>query len=614
MKGKVFLMALIAGMMAVSCNKNEPEPPIDPPVAEEPESEPEIHEYTGERADDAALDVVGTDKDFYWEANNFNTKVHLTYKGSTVEFSCDNEEVEYHAEGAHVVIDMQTHDVSGVEIEVSGKSYDGSLKIYGSSKYKLTLAGVELTSSRGPAINSQCKKRIYVHLAEGTTNRLTDVSKYSDDVWYIDPARSGDEDRKGAFFSEGHLIFSGTGVLVVAGKQKNGIASDGYMFTRPGVTIAVTEAAKNAVHIKGDSDDGIGILVTGGLIYANVASDAGKGIKTDLDAEIRGGKLDLNTSGNAVYEADENETSSASGIKTDGDILISGGTISVKSIGTGGKGLSADGNITITGGETSISTTGKKFRYSSSLTSSPKGVKADGNILIEGGKLNISVTGVSDGSEGLESKSVLTINGGEIYIHAYDDAINAAEALVVNGGRIYAYSVNNDGIDSNGELTFNGGLTIAVGGNAPEESFDCDVSSKFLVNGGTLVGVAGGMMSTPSSASTQRVVLYGGISASQEQKLAILDASGDPLMTYTVPRSMNSLVLFFSSEGLEQGQTYTISKGGDINGYTDTWNGWYQDGIWSNGTTVGSFTSNSVVTVVGRQGGPGGGGGTGGRP
>ena len=64
---------------------------------------------------------------------------------------------------------MLTHSVKNVEIVVSGKSDDGQLKIYGEKKFKLTLSGVELTSSKGPAINDQCKKLACVHLTEGTT-------------------------------------------------------------------------------------------------------------------------------------------------------------------------------------------------------------------------------------------------------------------------------------------------------------------------------------------------------------------------------------------------------------------------------------------------------------
>ena len=59
----------------------------------------------------------------------------------------------------------------------------------------------------------------------------------------------------------------------------------------------------------------------------------------------------------------------------------------------GRQGINADGEVRVSGGETTVTTTGGKYYYSQSLTSSPKGVKADGDITISGGKLNISVTG-----------------------------------------------------------------------------------------------------------------------------------------------------------------------------------------------------------------------------
>ena len=421
-----------------------------------PDFDPIITGWDGQKADDAAMDIVGTNEDIYWEANGFGgskaVTVTVTYSGSSATVTTSDTSVEYYTDGAYVTIDMLTHSVKNVEIVVSGKSDDGQLKIYGEKKFKLTLSGVELTSSKGPAINDQCKKRAFVHLTEGTTNRLTDAATYSEEPRYLNGGSSASEDRKGCFFSEGNLIFSGTGVLEVKGNYKHGIVTDGYFYTRPGVTIAVTGAAKNAIHVKGDQDDGIGVYIAGGLIYANVSSTAGKGIKTDLDAEIVGGKLLLNTSGNATYDEDEKDTSSSACIKTDGSVIISGGTHTLKSTGTGGKGINADGEIRVSGGETTVTTTGGKYTYSSNLTSSPKGVKADGNITISGGKLNIFVTGASDGSEGLESKATLTISGGEIYSYAYDDAINAASAINITGGKVYAYASNNDGIDSNGDL------------------------------------------------------------------------------------------------------------------------------------------------------------------
>lgn len=576
-----------------------------------PDFDPTIIGWDGQKADDAATDIAGADEDIYWEANGFGDNggvtVNVVYSGSSATVTTSDTSVGYYTDGAYVTIDMLTNSVKNVEIVVSGKSDDGQLKIYGEKKFKLTLSGVELTSGKGPAINDQCKKRAFVHLTEGTTNCLTDAASYSEEPRYLNGGSSVSEDRKGCFFSEGNLIFSGTGVLVVEGNYKHGIVTDGYFYMRPGVTIAVTGAAKNAIHVKGDEDDKIGVYMAGGLIYANVSSTAGKGIKTDLDAEIAGGRLLLNTSGNATYDADEKDTSSSAGIKTDGNVIISGGTHTLKSTGTGGKGINADGEIHVSGGETTVTTTGGKYYYSQSLTSSPKGVKTDGNITVSGGKLNISVTGVSDGSEGLESKATLTVTDGEVYSYAHDDAINAASAINISGGKVYAYASNNDGIDSNGSLVISGGLVIGVGTSAPESGIDCDNSNSFRINGGTVISLGGTLQSTPSTSSTQRSVDYNGVSATKGSKICVLNSSETPILTFEFPRTMSGAAFFFSTPDIASGASYTVSSGGSFGDYTDSWNGWYGGGTWSGGSQVGTFTSSSIVTTVGSSGFGGGG-------
>lgn len=633
MRERAALAVLVLGVLLSSCTVDHGFDERDIPPGEMPGGggsgsddgdtpgfDPTITGWDGQKADDASSDVVGTDGDIYWEANGFGgdnggVTVTVVYSGSSATVSASDKSVECYADGTYVTIDMQKNSVKDVEIVVSGKSDDGQLKIYGEKKFKLTLSGVELTSSKGPAINDQCKKRAFVHLTDGTTNRLTDAATYLEEPRYLNGGSSEDEDRKGCLFSEGNLIFSGTGVLVVEGRYKHGIATDGCFYMRPGVTIAVTGAAKNAIHVKGDEDDKMGVYMAGGLIYANVSSEAGKGIKTDLDAEIAGGKLLLNTSGNAIYDSDEKDTSSSAGIKTDGNVVISGGTHTLKSTGTGGKGVNADGEIHISGGETTVTTTGGKFTYSQSLTSSPKGLKADGNITISGGRLNISVTGVSDGSEGLESKATLTVTGGEVYSYAYDDAINASSAINISGGKVYAYASNNDGIDSNGSLVISGGLVIGVGASAPECSIDCDNGSNFKINGGTVIGMSGTLQSSPSASSTQRSVVYNGVSATKDAKICVMDSEGKPILTFEFPRTMNSATFFFSTPDIASGASYTVSSGGSLNDYTDSWNGWYGGGTWSGGSQVGTFTSSSIVTTVGSSsfGGGGGPGGPGGR-
>ena len=542
-----------------------------------------VDPYLGETADDAAQDVPGADADLYWEANTYSSTVTVVYSGDTASVTCDNPKIVCHQSGAHVTVDMLTNAVKETEIVLKGKSDAGSLKVYGSKKYKLTLAGVDLTSDRGPAINSQVSKRTFVHLAPGTTNRLADAAKYKDDLFYAEGESADTEDRKGCLFAEGALYFSGNGVLVVSGNKKHGIAVDDLFSTRPGVTIVVTDAASSGIKVKGDGEKAV--VFGGGLIYANVSSTAGKCISCDGNFDMSGGRMVLGTTGGGEYDSESRDATAASCIKVDSVFTITGGTIVARSTGSGGKGISVDGNALISGGVLDIATSGGKYSYSRMVTSSPKGIKVDGDLTIGGGRINVNVTGNSDGSEGIESKSILTVNGGETTIYAYDDAINAARSIVINDGRLYCYSANNDGIDTNGYLTINGGLAISSGSSAPEEAFDCDESNNFKVNGGTLIGISGASVSPNRTASTQRTVICG-LRLSKNDVISVCK-DGAPLFSFTIPRTMSgSMITFLSCAAFNNGGTFTLVKGASLSGCADSWNGWYDGGTLSGGSNV----------------------------
>ena len=95
------------------------------------------------------------------------------------------------------------------------------------------------------------------------------------------------------------------------------------------------------------------------------------------------------------------------------------------------------------------------------FNAAPKAIKGSSNVVINSG--NIYVGTSYDGGEGIESKAVMTINGGSIECSTYDDGINAKSELVINGGYIYSHASNNDGIDSNGTITVNGGIALSSG-------------------------------------------------------------------------------------------------------------------------------------------------------
>ena len=225
-------------------------------------------------------------------------------------------------------------------------------------------------------------------------------------------------------------------------------------------------------------------------------------------------------------------------------------------------------------------------------------------MVINNGYVNVSTMG-GEGSEGLESKNILTINNGTVIANSYDDGINASKSIVINGGNVYCYSSTNDGIDSNGTLTVTGGLVIAAGSTSPEDGFDCDQNT-FKITGGTLIGVGGSTSTPTSSACTQRSVVYKGSSFSANEYLVVHTSDNDALMIYQIPRTYSSMTLLYSSPLLESNKTYYISSNATVSG-GESWNGYYTGGTYSDATNKTSFTTSSMVTSVGTSTGGGGG-------
>lgn len=619
MKHILMIGALVLGVMSACSPVDRPEDQMSPEIPGQENGENGVENYTpeistdengydGQVATDADKDAVVAGDDIYWENQDFATLVKVVYSGAAAEVLTENDAVGSYITGADVAIDLT--DIGVAEVIASGNSDDGQLKIYGNSAVKLTLDGLDLTCGKSAAINVQNKSTLYIHMSAGKENIICDAGEQSDESFYPDGVTADAEKRNGAIYCKGSAVLSGTGTLNVTGKKKHGISVKSSVAVRPGVTIAINDVADNCIKAEG-------ITVLGGYVWAKTSAEAGKCLSSDADVNIKGGVLKLYTSGGSIYEEDENDTSSPAGIKADGNMTISGGEILCVSTGEGGKGLNIDGNLTIDSGVINVVTSGVKYIYNASLDldSSPKGVKADGEITINGGYLNIQVTGVSDGSEGLESKSKITVNDGEVFVYAYDDAINVGGdspvGMEVNGGKIFAFADNNDGIDSNGKLWINGGLVIASGSGTPEEGLDCDHSQNFIVTGGTLIGTGGAAIST-SSSSTQRSVIYNGVSAKTGELFVIADPDGGPILKYELPRTMNRMAVFFSSPDIKSGETYTVYSGGSLSGNTVNWNGWFSDGTYDTGTQLGTFTSNSLTVTVGLSSGPGGGPGNGG--
>jgi hypothetical protein len=430
--------------------------------------------------------------------------------------------------------------------------------------------------------------------------------------------------------------------MTISGNQSKGLSSKKDILIRSGdIDITCSGAAVLETSGKGKDPsyctavkaDNL-IHVTGGNIHitSTATSDGGKGFSCDGNIIIEAGTIAITTAGNgAVYiNADSIKDSyTATCIKADGHIQLLGGNITCSSSGSGGKCISADSTIIIgnIGADNNVlhitaGTSGERFLVSgntggggpgggggagdNSDYANPKAIKSEGNMTINSGVIRITNTQTTEGGEGLESKNVLTINGGDIEIHTYDDCINAATNITIAGGYVYCVATGNDAIDANGTLTVSGGFTVATGARGAEGGFDND-NFTFTVAGGILIG-AGGSTSNPTmNASTQRSIRYTG---SENSAICIKKTSGETVLLYTIPTlagssggpgggggqgSGKSVVLLFSDPNLTTGN-YTLQYGGTISGGT-TVNGYNTGGTYSGGSTK-NFTISSMLTTV----------------
>lgn len=320
--------------------------------------------------------------------------IDITYYGETAEVSIPSTAVGVSCTSgtsSDVVLALDSAILTEYIYRVKGTSASGSLTI--NSNYKLTmlLAGVNLTSTAvTPAMHINCGKRVSVILQEGTENSFTD---------------NASNDKKGAFYTKGHLEIEGGGTLNVTGKARHALCSKEYMQLKKSTgTINIVGSAGDGIHCgKGDQDPANNYFrMSGGTLNFS-------GIKGDLidcddygNAYINGGTLNLTV-----------DLGAGKGLKADSIVVISGGTVNLSVEGASAIGIQSNWHTYLTGGEIKGLVSGydaigvKGNNSKSSLT-----VLNGGNVYIEGGTVNLQVSGTS--CDGIYSEADLTATGGQV--------------------------------------------------------------------------------------------------------------------------------------------------------------------------------------------------------
>ena len=285
----------------------------------------------------------------------------------------------------------------------------------------------------------------------------------------------------------------------------------------------------------------------------------------------RPGEMRPDGSQNSTTTTDESSTS-MKGIKSANSLLISGGTFKIDSADDS---VHSDVSVTINGGTFEIA-------------SGDDAIHAEEILTVTAGIFNIT-----ESYEGLEALNI-DVKGGEIKIVASDDGLNAAGgtdssgttggrdgmfggghgggpggmgggmssgngSIVISGGNLYV-KASGDGIDANGTLTISGGYTV-VTGPTQGDTATLDYDKSATITGGTFIGTGASGMAQTFSDSKQGVVAVSVGNQSVGTNITLKDKSGNTIIEYAPELSFAVVIL--SSPDIVSGETYTITVGSE---------------------------------------------------
>ncbi len=342
----------------------------------------------------------------------------------------------------------------------------------------------------------------------------------------------------------GHGIVCKDDLVLTSGTYTINAASHGFDVNdsvRITDAVITIDAGKDGIHAENSEDTSLGfVYVLSGTLQLEAEGD---GISAGAYMQIEDGTFDIVTGGseNGTKESSDfwggfmgggpgqpmqspfsNESStsddsaSMKGLKATGDLLIRSGVFTINSADDS---VHSNASITVYGGTFAIA-------------SGDDGFHADETLTIADGKLNIS-----ESYEGLEALHV-AVSGGDIRLTATDDGVNAAGgtdssgtggrggdrfggmgpgsgmggdmssssngSIEISGGNLYI-KASGDGMDANGSLTISGGY-ITICGPTVGDTATLDYDTTGVITGGTFIGTGASNMAQSFSDSEQGVV------------------------------------------------------------------------------------------------------------
>lgn len=273
------------------------------------------------------------------------------------------------------------------------------------------------------------------------------------------------------------------------------------------------------------------IKVTGGTYIIDSRDDA---VHTNGNMYIDNGKYTINTGDDAfhadtqlvIYGGTIDVQNSYEGIESL-EIIINGGDINVTASddGINASGGSSDSTDTQHQGMSDNNRPGNMDNNDSNMNLGQPGVMMDGNQ-----------SGNMGGFGNSDSIATMTINGGDLFVNA-----------------------SGDGLDANGSIYINGGTVIICGPTSDgDTAIDFDSASE--IKGGTVMAFgSSGMLETPTSAENGACIVTSFSSVSAGTQYTLTDSTGKTILSYTPSKAYASAIVY--SADISTGNTYTVNAG-----------------------------------------------------
>ena len=492
------------------------------------------------------------------------------------------------------------------------------------AKVQIVFDNVDITCASSAAVYVKSAEKVFVTLAEGSQNTLRNTDEYvaidDNNIDAVIFAKS-DLTLNGTgsltiISAEGHGIVSKDDLKITGGTYD--ITAAGHALSgKDSVRIAdgtfILTAEKDGIHAENADDEEKGYIYIADGDFT-ITSD-GDGMDASNIVQIEDGTFDITAGGGAAnsqktHESDmpgepgggmpqngrkpDGEDMPEMGEKPDGENMPQDTTTDES--GTSTKGIKAGGGMYLNGGTYQIDSADDSIHSNANITiadgtytlaTGDDGVHADDALIVNGGTIT-----VTESYEGLEGLTV-TINDGTIDITARDDGINTAGGtdqsgfgtfgdhfkgmdsaddeteettdnemwMELNGGYIHILA-GGDGVDSNGDLTINGG-EIYIDGSSDNgnSAIDYGDRSSAYMNGGTLVAIgSSGMAEGMSDSSKQKVLMVKLGEQMEAGNVVLTDSEGNVIVSYTALKTYDCVII--STAEVESGATYTLTTSG----------------------------------------------------